>query len=76
MGRRRKDSKLNVTMRKLKEPLLQTLKGKHYMHSGKNSMSRRSIMKANELHAKRAVEPMECFGYRDIWSTGNLATAK
>jgi integrase len=58
----------NVLM--LREPLVKTLKGKHYTYTGLNSMLRRSIETANKLRAARGIEPMEFFGFRDLKGKG------
>ncbi len=57
-------------VRKLREPLVHTLKGDHYTYSGLNSMLRRSITKANKARAKLGIEAMEYFGYRDLKGKG------
>jgi len=57
-------------VRKLREPLVHTLKGEHYTYSGLNSMLRRSITKANKAREKLGVDPMEYFGYRDLKGKG------
>lgn len=57
-------------VRKLREPLVQTLKGEHYTYSGLNSMLRRSITTANKARAKLGIAPMEYFGYRDLKGKG------
>jgi len=57
-------------VRRLREPLVQTLKGTHYTYTGLNSMLRRSITKANDLRAKKGELPMAYFGYRDLKGKG------
>ena len=57
-------------IRKLREPLVKTLKGNHYTYSGLNSMLRRSIQAANKLRAARGEDPMPYFGYRDLKGKG------
>lgn len=58
------------TVRRLREPLVQTLKGDHYTYSGLNSMLRRSITAANKLRAARGENAMPYFGYRDLKGKG------
>ncbi len=55
---------------KLREPLVKTLKGKHYTYTGLNSMLRRSIQKANVLREAKGIEPMPYFGFRDLKGKG------
>lgn len=57
-------------LRKLRAPLVTTLKGGHYTYSGLNSMLRRSIQKANKLRTERGIPAMEYFGYRDLKGKG------
>jgi integrase len=58
------------TVRKLREPLIKTLKGEHYTYDGLSSMLRRSIEVANERRRARGVEPMASFGFRDLKGKG------
>lgn len=55
---------------RLREPLVKTLKGKHYTYSGLNSMLRRSIETANKARVARGIDPMEFFGFRDLKGKG------
>ncbi len=55
---------------KLREPLIKTLKGKHYTYTGLNSMLRRSIQKANALRKTNGIEEMPSFGFRDLKGKG------
>jgi integrase len=57
-------------VRRLRAPLVTTLKGEHYTYSGLNSMLRRSVQKANKLRAEKGVAAMEYFGYRDLKGKG------
>lgn len=59
-------------VRRLRAPLVGTLKGLHYSYDGISSMLRRSIETANVRRQARGLSPMESFGYRDL--KGNGAT--
>lgn len=57
-------------VRKLREPLVRTLKGKHYTYDGLSSMLRRSIEAANERRKACGIDAMKSFGFRDLKGKG------
>ena len=57
-------------VRRLRAPLVGTLKGEHYTYDGISSMLRRSIEVANVRRVARGVAPMQSFGFRDLKGKG------
>lgn len=57
-------------VRRLRAPLVGTLKGLHYSYDGISSMLRRSIETANVRRKARGLSPMESFGFRDLKGKG------
>lgn len=57
-------------VRRLRAPLVATLKGDHYTYDGISSMLRRSIETANVRRRARGIPEMESFGFRDLKGKG------
>jgi integrase len=57
-------------VRRLREPLVQRLDGKHYTYDGLSSMLREAIDVANIRRAARKQPPIPPFGFRDLKGKG------
>lgn len=57
-------------VRKLRAPLVATLKGEKYTYDGISSMLRRVIVAINEKRVKRGEPEMQSFGFRDLKGKG------
>lgn len=57
-------------VRRLRAPLVATLKGEHYTYDGIASMLRKSIETANVRRKARGQSEMESFGFRDLKGKG------
>lgn len=59
-----------VKLKAEEDPLIRTLKGKHYTYDGISSMLRRSIAAANKKRRAQGMAEMESFGFRDLKGKG------
>lgn len=60
----------SAVVRKLRMPVVATLKSGFYTYDGISSMLRESIAVANERRRARKLEPMHSFGFRDLKGKG------
>lgn len=57
-------------VRRLREPLVQRLDGKHYTYTGLSSMLKAARAVANVRRKARKLEPIPSFGFRDLKGKG------